>query len=94
MGQNLLDLNADFVALFQYISALAPLTSAIHATIGKWKEIISVNIQKISFLSVQDQKLALLRLSTLRMEMNTHLVVNFVILQQLMLTITDLNQAC
>ena len=56
MAQTSSILNADFVVLLHNGSAGAILTSANHVTRGKWMEIMSVNILKLSFLSVLDLK--------------------------------------
>ena len=56
MDQTLSILNADFVVLLHNGSAGAILTSVNLVTRGKWMEIMSVNILKLSFLSVLDLK--------------------------------------
>ena len=56
MAQTLSILNADFVVLLHNGSAGAILTSVNLVTRGKWMEIMSVNILKLSFLSVLDLK--------------------------------------
>ena len=56
MAQTSSILNADFVVLLHNGSAGAILTSVNLVTRGKWMEIMSVNILKLSFLSVLDLK--------------------------------------
>ena len=56
MAQTSSILNADFVVLLHNGSAGAILTSVNRVTRGKLMEIMSVNILKLSFLSVLDLK--------------------------------------
>ena len=85
MAQTLSISNVDFVALLHNGSVGETLTSVNLATRGNVRETMLANILKLSSLSVLGLKLALLRLSTLIMEMNTPLAVQYVIMQLLML---------
>ena len=84
MGQISSILNADTVALSLSGSVGETLTSVSHVTNVKLMEIMSANIPKPNFLSVEGHLLALLRSNILIMEMSTHLVVPFVIMRLLM----------